>query len=146
MTSKEGSYLVPDAIEPELDAILDRGVGKIEPPSLKLAQLGDDEKTRLYQIWCHSPRVRSNSLGLCNHSFGAIICNVSGQARFSMLLECPKCRSSYIMTLEANEFDKEPIKLIDSKVVILNRAAQMFMDTFLDKEKDTWIKIHEKNY
>lgn len=142
MTSKE-NYLVPEFIEPDLLEILDRGIGKILPLTIKEAELGDKDKTKLYQIWCHSPRVKSNSLGLCNHSLGAIIDDFQGHARVSMLLECPKCRTAYAITIEMG--GDERVKILSSKVVNLNRAAQMFVETTLDKEKDMWIRIHEKN-
>lgn len=139
MTSKE-NYLVPEFIEPELAQYVEGGVGKIVPPSLKEATLGDENKTKIYQIWCHSPRVRGNSLGICNHSLGAIVGNVQGAASFSMLLECPKCRTAYALTVEVGD----KVKLHSSKVVNLNRTAQLFVDTTLDGEKDMWIQIHEK--
>lgn len=142
MTSKE-NYLVPEFIEPELAQTLEGGIGKVLPLSIKQAELGDKDKTKLYQIWCHSPRVKSNSLGLCNHSLGAIIDDFQGHCRMSMLLECPKCRTAYAVTLEMGG-EEERVKLVSSKVVNLNRAAQMFVETSLDKEKDTWIQIHEK--
>lgn len=144
MTSKE-NYLVPEFIEPEMLETLDRGIGKIIPPTLKESELGDADKTKVYQIWCHSPRVKSNSLGLCNHSLGAIIGNVAGEATFSMLLECPKCRTAYALTVRVNDKSDKMVKLLSSKVVNLNRAAQMFVETTLDAEKDMWIRIHEKN-
>ena len=140
MTSKE-NYLVPEFIEPELLGILDRGIGKITPPNIKVSELGDADKTKVFQIWCHSPRVRSNSLGLCNHSLGAIVGNAKGASTFSMLLECHKCRTAYALTVK---IDEEGAELLSSKVVNLNRAAQMFVDTTLDAEKDMWIQIHEK--
>lgn len=141
MTSKE-NYLVPEFIEPELAACIESGVGKITAPTLKAAKLGDG--TAIYQIWCHSPRVRGNSLGVCNHSLGAIINNIQGSASFSMLLECPKCRTAYALTASVDEQANIPVKLHSAKVVNLNRTAQMFVDTSLDGEKDMWIKIHEK--
>lgn len=143
MTSKE-NYLVPEFIEPELAQIAEGGVCKIEAPTLKCTHLGDAEKTEVYQIWCHSPRVRGNSLGLCNHSLGAIIGNVAGEATFSMLLECPKCRTAYAVTVRVNDHSDKMVKLLSSKVVNLNRTAQLFVDATLDKEKDMWIQIHEK--
>lgn len=139
MISKE-NYLVPEVIEPELAATIEGGIGRIMPPTLKCAHLGDAEKTEVYQIWCHSPRVRGNSLGLCNHSLGAIIGNVQGSAFFSMLLECPKCRTAYAVTVKVGE----KVELLSSKVVNLNRTAQLFVDTTLDNEKDMWMQIHEK--
>ena len=141
MTSKE-NYLVPEFIEPELAADLEGGIGKIKAPTLKVARLGDG--TKIHQIWCHSPRVRGNSLGVCNHSLGAIIENIQGFATFSMLLECPKCRTAYALTVEVDNHADEAVKLLSSKVVNLNRTAQLFVDTSLDKEKDMWIQIHEK--
>lgn len=141
MTSKK-DYLVPEVIEPELAKTLDNGIGRVIPPTLKIGELGDAEKTKVVQIWCHSPRVRSNSLGLCNHSLGAIIGNVRGAASFSMLLECPKCRTAYALSVTVK--DGDDIKLSSAKVVNLNRSAQLFVDTILDGEKDTWIRIHEK--
>lgn len=141
MTSKE-NYLVPEFIEPEMLEMLDRGIGKIVPPTLKEAHLGDADKTKVFQIWCHSPRVRGNSLGVCNHSLGAIIGNVNGEASFSMLLECPKCRTAYALSVKV---DENGVELLSSKVVNLNRATQMFVETTLDAEKDMWIRIHEKN-
>lgn len=142
MNSKEKEYLSPDFIEPEMAQLLEGGVMKIQSLSLKEAELGDEGKTKLHQIWCHSPRVRSNSLGLCNHSLGAIIDNAQGKASFSMLLECPKCRTAYAITVEVG--GEEKVKLLSSKVVNLNRAAQMFVNTVLDKDKDMWIQVHEK--
>ena len=142
MNSKGKEYLVPEVIEPEMAQYLEGGIMKIQPLSLKEAELGDEGKTTLHQIWCHSPRVHSNSLGLCNHSLGAIIDNVQGHASFSMLLECPKCRTAYAVTIEVG--GEEKVKLLSSKVVNLNRSAQMFVNTNLDKDKDMWIQIHEK--
>lgn len=141
MTSKE-NYLVPEFIEPELAALVEGGVGKIKAPTLKVATLGDG--TKIHQIWCHSPRVRGNSLGMCNHSLGAIIENIQGSASFSMLLECPKCRTAYALTVETNDRAETAVKLLSAKVVNLNRTAQMFVETSLDGEKDMWIQIHEK--
>lgn len=141
MTSKE-NYLVPEFIEPDLAAYIEGGVGKIMAPTLKTARLGDG--TAIYQIWCHSPRVRGNSLGMCNHSLGAIIDNIQGAASFSMLLECPKCRTAYALTVDISSQADIPVKLLSAKVVNLNRTAQMFVETSLDGEKDMWIQIHEK--
>lgn len=142
MTSKE-NYLVPEVIEPELlEQLDDHRIGKIMPLTIKEAELGDKDKTKLYQIWCHSPRVKSNSLGVCNHSLGAIIDDFQGHCRMSMLLECPKCRTAYALTLELG--GEKRVEMLSSKVVNLNRAAQMFVETTLDKEKDMWIRIHEK--
>lgn len=143
MTSKD-NYLVPEVIEPELAESIEGGIGKIQAPTLKCAHLGDEEKTKVFQIWCHSPRVRGNSLGLCNHSLGAIIGNIQGSASFSMLLECPKCRTAYAITVEVDSHADVEVKLVSSKVVNLNRATQMFVETSLDSEKDMWIQIHEK--
>lgn len=140
MTSN--TYAVPSQIEPELAALLDGGIGKITPPTLKEATLGDDDKTKIFQIWCHSPRVWGNSLGLCNHSLGAIICDIKGESTFPMLVECPKCRTAYALVVHIKEGGL--VELISSKVVNLNRATQLFVDTILDKEKDTWIQVHEK--
>ena len=141
MTSKK-EYLVPDAIEPELAMLLNNGVGQVEAPTLKAARLGDG--TLLYQIWCHSPRVRGNSLGVCNHSLGAIIDNVEGFATFSMLLECPKCRTAYALTLDMDCHSDSAVKLVEAKVVNLNRSVQQFVDVNLDSDKNTWIQVHEK--
>ena len=143
MTSKE-NYLVPEFIEPELAQIAEGGVCKIEAPTIKCAHLGDADRTKVFQIWCHSPRVRGNSLGLCNHSLGAIVNNIQGFATFSMLLECPKCRTAYALTVEVDPHADFEVKLLSSKVVNLNRTAQLFVDVTLDKEKDMWIQIHEK--
>lgn len=140
MNSKK-EYLIPDTIEPELAALLVSGVGMVEAPTLKPAKLGDG--TRICQIWCHSPRVRGNSLGVCNHSLGAIIGNIKGAASFSMLLECPKCRTAYALTVSVREDNKE-VELAEAKVVNLNRAVQQFVEANLDSEKNTWIQVHEK--
>lgn len=141
MTSKE-NYLVPEFIEPDFAQYIENGIGKVPVPTLKEAKLGDG--TDIFQIWCHSPRVRGNSVGLCNHSLGAIIGNVNGEATFSMLLECPKCRTAYALTVRVNDRSDKMAKLLSAKVVNLNRTAQLFMDATLDGEKDTWIQIHEK--
>lgn len=142
MISKNKNYLVPEMIEPELAQVLENGIGKIPVPTLKEAILGDERHTKLFQIWCHSPRVHSDSLGLCNHSFCAVVGDYVGRSRTTMLLECPKCRTAYALTIEMIE--GEPLKLLSAKVVNLNRASQYFMDVTLDGEKDMWIKIHEK--
>lgn len=138
---KEPEYLVPDAIEDSLSVYLVNGICQVMPPSIQKSKLRDKDETGLFQIWCHSPRMRSNSLGMCNHSMGAIFANVEGEARVSMLWECPKCRTAYAITVTLSN---GKCFLENSKVVNLNRGVQPFVDVNLDGEKNMWIRVHEK--
>lgn len=141
MTFKK-EYKAPASIEPEIAQEMTGGVMKVSPLTLKESRLGDESKTAVYQLWCHSPRVKNDSIGLCNHSIAAIVADTDGHSITSMLLECPKCRTSYAVVVELSK--GEPVKLLSSKVVSLNRSVQQFVDVSLDTEKDTWIQIHEK--
>lgn len=128
-------------LSPEMKMKLNNGVYEIEPPRIVEYDFPMNDKTvPALQLKCNSLYVkRPNELHCCNSVVATIV--GKGKGDQTELVECGKCRTSYIIRKIYHDDGTLEIKTL---VWDIGRKSQQFCHLKRDDEYRCWVEFNKK--